>query len=388
MYSIKLLNKIAKIGTDNFDKAKYAVSDSIENPDAIMVRSEKMHEYKFNPELKAIARAGAGVNNIPIDRCSDVGIVVFNTPGANANGVKELTIAALLLSSRDIAGGIEWVNAQKGQTEIAALVEKNKSKFAGVELKGKTLGVIGLGAIGGMVANAASNLGMEVIGYDPYLTIEGAWSLSRAVHKAASYDEIFEKSDYISVHVPATKETKGMFCTESFSKMKDGVRIINLSRAELVNASDLLSAVKGGKVAAYVTDFAIDELVGVDSRIITIPHLGASTNESEDNCAVMAAKELIDYLENGTIRNSVNYPNTELPYSDNNRVCILHKNVAGVISEVSTVFAQEKINISHMINRSRGDYAYTIIEVSGTVGNAPEKIAALADVLRVNVILR
>lgn len=385
MYNIKLLNKIAKVGTDNFDKAQYNVSADIENPDAIMVRSEKMHDYQFNPELKAIARAGAGVNNIPIDRCSENGIVVFNTPGANANGVKELAIAAMLLASRDIVGGVEWVNSQKGQKDIAAMVEKQKSKYAGIELKGKTLGVIGLGAIGGMVANVAHSLGMEVIGCDPYITIEGAWGLSRAIKKAATYDEIFAKCDYISVHVPATNETKGMFCSEAFAKMKDGVRIINLSRAELVNAADLKAAVESGKVAAYVTDFAIDELVGIDSRIITIPHLGASTSESEDNCAVMAAKELIDFLENGNIKNSVNYPNTELPSNGNTRICIMHKNVAGVISEVSAALAAEGINIDHMINRSRGDYAYTIIEIDGSANGISEKLKDLCGIIRINI---
>ena len=296
MNKIKLLNKIAKVGTDEFDTAKYEIGTDLENPDAIMVRSAAMHDMEFNPELLAIARAGAGVNNIPVDRCADAGIVVFNTPGANANGVKELAIAALLLASRDIVDGVQWSKTLAGhELGVAKAVEKGKSAFAGQELSGKTLGVIGLGAIGAMVANTAVSLGMKVIGCDPYITVDGAWHLSRSIVKANNYDEIFAKADYITMHVPSTPETKNMFCAEAFAKMKDGVRIINLSRADLVNSADIKAAIAEGKVAKYVTDFPTEDTINEDN-IITIPHLGASTEESEDNCAVMAATELIDYI--------------------------------------------------------------------------------------------
>ncbi|MBP3332527.1 MAG: 3-phosphoglycerate dehydrogenase [Clostridia bacterium] len=385
MSNILLLNKIAKVGTDIFDE-KYNVSDNCENPDAIMVRSAVMHDMELPASVKAIARAGAGVNNIPVEDCAKKGIVVFNTPGANANGVKELAVAALLLASRNITGGVEWVKTLAGQEDAAKVVEKNKSAFAGVEIAGKTLGIIGLGAIGGLVANAAVALGMNVIGCDPYLTVEGAWGLSSEVKKAASYDEIFEKSDYISVHVPATKETKNMFCEESFAKMKDGVRIINLSRSELVNSTDMIKAVADKKVAAYVTDFATPDIIGVDN-IIVIPHLGASTNESEDNCAVMAAKQLVDYLENGNIVNSVNYPSVVLERGGLSRCCVLHYNVPAVISGVSSAFANANINIEHFSNRSKGEFAYTIIDFNTEL---PEKvledIKATDGVIAVNVI--
>ena len=385
MYNIQLLNKIAKVGTAVFDTEKFAFGDSIENPDAIMVRSAVMHEMDFGKKLKAIARAGAGVNNIPLDRCAENGIVVFNTPGANANGVKELAAAALLLSSRNIAGGIRWVQSLKGTEDIAKQIEKGKSRFAGCEIKGKTLGVIGLGAIGGMVANMGVSLGMNVIGCDPYLTVENAWSLSRSVEKAASFDEIYAKADYITLHVPATNETKGMLSAATFAKMKDGVRIINLARAELVNSTDLIAGVQSGKIAAYVTDFATDDIVGIDDRITVIPHLGASTEESEDNCAVMAAEELVEFLENGNVRNSVNYPNCSMPRAGETRLCVLHRNQPGVINRISSVIADEKLNIENMLNRSRGSYAYVIIDLSG---NVPEKvvteIGAIENVIRVN----
>ncbi len=386
MYNIQLYNKIAKVGTDVFDRAKYAVSDTLENPDGILVRSAALHDISFGSRLKAIARAGAGVNNIPLDRCSEAGIVVFNTPGANANAVKELTTAALLMASRDITGGVAWVQSRKGTEDVAKQAEKEKSRFAGCELKGKTLGVIGLGAIGGMVANTATHFGMNVVGYDPYLTVEAAWSISRQVHKAASYDEIFTTCDYISVHVPATKETKGMFCADSFAKMKDGVRIINLSRGELVASADMLAAVESGKVASYVTDFADDILVGAHPHIVIMPHLGASTEESEDNCAVMAAEELDEFLTNGNIRNSVNYPSASMVHDGDARICIMHRNVPGVLSGVSSAIASYNLNIENMLNRSRGDYAYTILEI---IGDLPEGIvehlSAIEGVIRVNL---
>ena len=385
MKNIKLLNKIAAVGTDIFDRDIYNVSTDTEDPDAIMVRSADMLSMEFNDSLKAIARAGAGVNNIPVDKCAEKGIVVFNTPGANANGVKELTIAAMLLAARDITGGIEWVKNNKSDPDIAKSVEKNKSKFAGTELAGKTLGVIGLGAIGGLVATAATHLDMNVIGCDPYMSVDAAWSLSRSVIKAANYDEIYEKSDYITVHIPATSENKGMFNAETFAKMKDGVRIINLSRDALVVPEDLKKAIADKKVAAYVTDFPTPEIVGCDN-IICIPHLGASTEESEDNCAVMAAKQLVEFLENGNIKNSVNYPNVSMPHSGDKRICVMHRNIPNIITALSGVLGSENINIENMISRSKGDYAYSIFEITGELPeNAVERLKSIGDIIRVNV---
>ncbi len=380
MAKIQLLNKISKVGLKQFDD-KYEIGDAIADPDAILVRSAAMHDMQFGASLKAIGRAGAGVNNIPVDRCAEEGIVVFNTPGANANGVKELAVAALLLASRDIVGGIQWANSLTA--DVAKSVEKGKSAFAGNEIMGKTLGVIGLGAIGGLVANAAKSLGMEVIGCDPYITIDGAWHLSRAIQKAATYDEIFEKADYITLHVPATPQTKNMICAESIAKMKPGVRIINLARADLVNAADLKAALEEGKVASYVTDFPTEETIGVKG-IVTIPHLGASTEESEDNCAVMAANELIDYLENGNIKNSVNFPNLNLPHTAAHRVVILHKNIPNMIARITGSLADQNINIENLMNASKGDYAGTIAETNSSVDDSVvEKIAAVDGIIRV-----
>ncbi|MBQ4064590.1 MAG: phosphoglycerate dehydrogenase [Clostridia bacterium] len=387
MFNIKCLNKIAKVGTDNLDPAKYTLSDDCEKPDAILVRSAKMHDMVFNPELMAIGRAGAGVNNIPVDRCAEEGIVVFNTPGANANGVKELAIAALLLASRNVVGGIEWAKAHKGEEGVAALAEKEKSKFAGCEIEGKSLGVIGLGAIGGLVANAAKGLGMKVYGCDPFITVEAAWGLSRSIEKAASYDEIFETCDYITLHVPATKDTKNMINAETLAKMKDGVRIINLARAELVDSQAMIEAVKSGKVASYVTDFITDDLIGADDHIVCIPHLGASTEESEDKCAIMAVREIMEYLENGNIKNSVNFPNVQLPHSGDIRICLMHRNVTGMLSKISTIVAEQGINIENLVNRSRGDYAYTVIEVRGDVPQtALDQLHGMEEMIRVRVI--
>ena len=383
---IKLLNKIAKVGIDNLDKTKYEVSEFVENPDAIMVRSAVMHDMPLGDNLLAIARAGAGVNNIPVEKCAEEGIVVFNTPGANANGVKELAVAALLLASRDIVGGIEWANSISEDPEIAKAVEKGKSKFAGHEIFGKTLGVIGLGAIGGLVANTARSLGMNVIGCDPFITVSAAWSLSRAVHSAASYDEIYANSDYITLHVPATKDTKGMINADTIAKMRDGVRIINLSRADLVDADAMVEAVKSGKVAAYVTDFPTPKTMGVKG-IINIPHLGASTEESEDNCAVMAAKELDEFLTTGNIKNSVNYPAVSIPHTGAARICIAHKNVANVLSSVTSIVSGEGINIENLSNGSKGDFAYTIVEIGVKVPeNIIPKIEAVEGVIRVRVL--
>ncbi len=381
--NIQLLNKIAAVGLDQLDDS-YNVSENIENPDGIMVRSAVMHEMEFAPSLKAIARAGAGVNNIPIERCSEGGIVVFNTPGANANGVKELAICALLLAARDVVGGIAWANTLT--EDVAKQVEKGKSKFAGTELMGKTLGVIGLGAIGGKIANTAIHLGMNVIGCDPFLSIEGAWNLNHRVSRAATYDEVFEKADYITLHVPATKETKNMICTESIAKMKDGVKIINLSRADLVNAAELKAALADGKVSAYVTDFPTEEVINTPG-VVAIPHLGASTEESEDNCAVMAARQLDDYLRNGNIKNSVNYPNVEMPRSGAARICVLHQNVPSILTKITAAVADEGLNIENMTNKSKGENAYTVLDVSSTPSeDAIARISAVEGINRVRVI--
>lgn len=386
MKKIKLLNKIAKIGTDVFDKNEYEINDLVENPEAIMVRSADMHSYEPETSLLAVARAGAGVNNIPVTELAKRGIVVFNTPGANANGVKELAVAALILASRDVIGGVEWVKSIADDPDIAKTVESGKSKFAGCEILGKTLGVIGLGAIGGMVANTARSLGMEVIGCDPFLTVHAAWSLSRAVRHAQSYDEIYASSDYITLHVPATKDTKGMINKETIAKMKDGVRIINLARADLVNAEDMRAALECGKVTAYVTDFPTPETVGVKG-VVNIPHLGASTYESEDNCAVMAAKELDEYLRYGNITNSVNYPAVSIAPSDKKRICVCHLNVANMLSQITAAVSAVGINIENLSNGSKGEFAYTIIEIDGDVPeNVKSTIQGVDGVIRVRVL--
>ena len=362
MKKIQLLNKIAACGTDVFDKTIYEVGEDVQNPDAIMVRSASMHDMTFGPELRAIARAGAGVNNIPLDRCASEGICVFNTPGANANGVKELAIAALVLAARDVAGGIEWAKTLEGNPDAAKAVEKGKGAYVGHELAGKALGVIGLGAIGGMVANTATHLGMKVIGCDPYITVGAAWSLSRSIEKAASYDEIYAKADYITLHVPATETTRGMINANTIATMKDGVRIINLARADLVNAADLKEALASGKVASYVTDFPTPETIGVKG-IVNIPHLGASTYESEDNCAIMAAHELDEFLTCGNIKNSVNLPNVSLPHTGAARVCLLHKNIPNMLGQITAIVSARNVNIENMANGSRGEYGYTIVEL-------------------------
>lgn len=385
MKNIKLLNKIAAVGIDVFDKTKYNVSENTELPEGIMVRSADLLNAEFGPELKAIARAGAGVNNIPVKRCAENGIVVFNTPGANANGVKELTICALFLASRGIVRGVEWAETLKGTDGIAKAVEKGKSAFAGVEIAGKTLGVIGLGAIGGMVANSVRHLDMKVVGCDPYISVDAAWRLSRDIEKAASYDDIYKVADYITLHVPSTPDTKGMINAETISKMKDGVRIINLARGDLVNMADLKAAIAAGKVAAYVTDFPTEETVGADG-IITIPHLGASTEEAEDNCAVMAAQELTEFLETGNIKNSVNFPNASMPHTGDARICVMHTNTPNMLASISAVVAAENINIENMLNRSRGEFAYTIIEISGSVPeNIEDELKKVSGVIRVNI---
>lgn len=375
MYKVKTLNKIAKVGLDVLDE-KYTCGDEVENPDGIILRSFNMHETELPESLSAIARAGAGVNNIPVDKCSEKGIVVFNTPGANANAVKELVVAGLFLASRKIVKGIEWAKTLKGNgSEVSKLVEKGKSAFAGPEIQGKTLGIIGLGAIGVRVANAAHALGMNVIGYDPYLSVDSAWHMTRGAKKAADIDAVFAESDYISVHVPATEQTKGMFNADAFRKMKKGVRLLNFSRGELVCDADVIAALADGTLAAYVTDFASDALLA-DENVIAMPHLGASTPESEDNCAVMAASELKDFLENGNIKNSVNFPNCDMGAVCGSRMAIAHKNIPTMLSKISQVFAEDNVNIENMLNKSKGDYAYTLIDVAGDI---TDKIKADAE---------
>ena len=385
MKKIKLMNKIAACGLDKFDK-DYEVSEAVEAPDAIMVRSANLHEMEFNPELTAIARAGAGVNNIPLEECAKRGIVVFNTPGANANGVKELAIAALILASRDVVGGIKWAESIADDPNIAKTVEAGKSKFAGCEILGKTLGVIGLGAIGGLVANTAKNLGMKVVGCDPYITVNAAWHLSRAVHPAETYDEIYATADYITLHVPSTPTTKGMINKDTIAKMKDGVRIINLARADLVNSEDMKAALESGKVASYVTDFPTADMIGTKNTV-SIPHLGASTAESEDNCAVMAAQELVEFLTTRNIKNSVNYPSVSIPHTGAARICICHKNVANMIAQITALVSAEGINIENLSNGSKGDFAYTIVE---TLVSVPAEVVAKMEnidgIIRVRVI--
>ncbi|MBQ2819314.1 MAG: phosphoglycerate dehydrogenase [Clostridia bacterium] len=384
MYNIKLINKIAPVGVNVFDKNLYNVSEDIQNPCGYMVRSANLLDEVFPESLLAIARAGAGVNNIPVDRCAEQGIVVFNTPGANANGVKELAIAALMLASRDIVGGVQWAKSLEG--DVAKAVEKGKGQFGGCEIAGKNLGVIGLGAIGGMVANTARHLGMNVIGCDPFLTVHGAWNLSSAVHHAQNYDEIYAQSDYITLHVPATADTKGMINRESIAKMRDGVRIINLARADLVNADDLAQALENGKVACYVTDFPTEQTLKMKNTIC-IPHLGASTAESEDNCAVMAARELVDYLQYGNINRSVNYPTVSIPYSGKSRICIAHRNIANMLSQITAIVSGEGLNIENLSNGSRGDYAYTIVEVDKDIPTRAEgDIEAIEGIIRVRII--
>ena len=363
MFKVKLMNKIAKVGTDVLSPLRYEIGDGVETEDAVMVRSANLHDMTFSPNLRAIARCGAGVNNIPVEKCTQDGIVVFNTPGANANAVKELVIAALVLASRDVIGGVKWVETLAGQTDIAKTVEKGKGAFVGHELAGKTLGVVGLGAIGGMVANAAISLGMSVMGYDPYITAKAAWSLAPSVRQASDYEDIFKHCDYISLHVPATPQTKNMICEKSLAQMKDGVRILNLARADLVNANDLKAGLESGKVAAYVTDFPTEETVGVKG-IIAIPHLGASTIESEDHCAVMAAQQLDEFLTCGNIRNSVNFPTVGIPLSEKPRVCIMNKNIPNMLSQITAAFSSQNINIENMANGSKGEIAYTIVETN------------------------
>jgi len=386
MYEIKTYNKIARIGLEMFDD-KYSVSDSASAPVGAIVRSAKLHDEVFPDSLIAIARAGAGTNNIPTDKLSEEGIVVFNTPSANANAVKELTILGLLLSSRKVVNAIEWARGLSGQGEqVPALVEAGKSAFAGPEIRGKSLGVIGLGAIGVLVANAAQHLGMSVYGYDPFLSLQNAWNLSHHIHRAQDINEIYEKCDYITLHIPLNAETKNTVNRDSLAKMKDGVRILNFSRDGLVCSADMLSALESGKVASYVVDFPTEEMLGAEG-VICIPHLGASTPESEDNCAVMAARELIDYIENGNITNSVNLPSITMPRSTKVRICVIHRNIPNVLSSITSAVAADNVNIENLLNKSRGDYAYTMLDVNQCNTKSVEnRLLATEGVIRVRVI--
>ena len=362
MYKINCMNPIAQVGLQNFS-SEYEITADVEAAEGILVRSASMHEMELPGKLLAVARAGAGVNNIPLDKCAEQGIVVFNTPGANANGVKELVIAGMLLAARDVVGGIEWVKAFSGNADIAKAAEKEKKRFAGSEIMGKKLGVIGLGAIGVKVANAAVALDMEVYGYDPYLSVSAAWSLSRAVHHVTNVDDIYEQCDYITIHVPLMDATKGMINAAAIGKMKEGVILLNFARDLLANEADVLEGLKSGRIARYVSDFPNPTTAGQKGCIV-IPHLGASTEESEDNCAVMAVQELMDYLENGNIRNSVNYPACDMGICTTiGRVAIFHKNIANMITKFTAEFGEKGINISNMMNKSRGEVAYTMLDV-------------------------
>lgn len=385
MYNILTLNKIAAIGTDRLG-ANYTITDACDTPDAVLVRSASMHDMAMPESLLAIARAGAGTNNIPVDKCAEEGIVVFNTPGANANAVKELVIAGLFLASRNVIGGIEWAKTLKGNgAEVGKMVEKGKSQFVGPEIMGKKLGVIGLGAIGILVANAAKSLGMEVYGYDPYISVDAAWKLKNSINHATSVEEIYKECDYITIHVPLNPSTKGTINKETIAMMKDGVRILNYSRDGLVNSADMLEALKSGKVAKYVTDFATDDLLCEDG-VVAMPHLGASTPESEDNCAVMAADQVKDYLENGNIKNSVNFPAVSMARSADTRICVLHRNKPNVIATVTGAIAATGANVDNMESKSRGDYGYMIIDVTGPAAEAAKATENLEDVIKVRVI--
>ena len=386
MYKVKTLNKISDIGLKEFND-NYSFTEELNEADAVLVRSADMKSLDFGGNLLAVARAGAGVNNIPLDKCAEQGIVVFNTPGANANAVKELVIAGLLLAARDVVGGINWVQANKGAEGLSKLVEKEKSNFAGNEIEGKKLGVIGLGAIGVLVANAAKRLGMEVYGCDPYISVEHAWSLSRDVIHVKTVEEIFRTCDYITVHVPLMDATKHMINADSLKLMKDGVVILNFSRDALVNDEDIEKALADGKVKKYVTDFPNEKSANMDG-VIAIPHLGASTEESEDNCAVMAAKEIMNYLENGSIKNSVNYPNCEVAkLISKARITLLHKNIPSMITKFTTVLSSYNVNIEEMVNKSKGDYAYSVFDIDTEVTEEMKKaLEEIEGVLKVRAI--
>lgn len=387
MFKIKLLNKISRQGLDRLPADRFICSDSVEDPDGIIVRSADMHNLDLPQNLLAIARAGAGTNNIPVANCSETGIVVFNTPGANANAVKELVLCSLFLSSRKIADGIVWAKTLAGGgADVPPAIEKGKSAFAGPEILGKTLGVVGLGAIGVLVANAAHRLEMQVLGFDPYISVTAAWNLSRNIQHAKDIKTILENSDYVSLHVPLNNETRGMFNAAAFSTMRQGAKLLNFSRADLVVEDDLLAALDSGQLSCYVTDFPTDRLLS-HPKVIAIPHLGASTPESEENCAYMAAGELKEFLENGNIRNSVNLPDVIVDRVSKTRMCVIHRNIPNVLSNISKAFGEKNINIEEMVNKSKKDYAYTILEICGDVSDdALSQVIAIEGVIRVRVI--
>ena len=386
MYQILTLNKISPCGLDVFDKTKYRIAEDCTNPDGILVRSAAMHDVALPQSLKAIARAGAGVNNIPIDKCSEQGIVVFNTPGANANAVKELVICALLMSARKIYPAMEWTQTLKGQgEEVPKLVEKGKSQFVGPELCGKKLGVVGLGAIGTRIANFARHLDMEVWGYDPYMSVETAWNISRDIKRATSLKEIYENCDFITLHLPSTPETRGMINSQSIQMMKHGVRLLNFARGDLVINDDLIEGLNEKQIRCYFTDFPCDELLG-HPGVLAIPHLGASTPESEDNCAKMAASELVDYLENGNIKNSVNLPAVSMARSGDMRITIIHKNIPAMITKIAAEISDSGVNIENLTNKSKKDYAYTMVDINGSVNESViAKLRQIEGVIRVNI---
>ena len=386
MFQYQCLNPISKVGLDGFTN-DYTKTEEIEKADAILVRSASMHEMKLPENIQAIARAGAGVNNIPLQDCAEQGIVVFNTPGANANGVKEMVIAGMLLASRDIVGGVEWVKQEKDNENVGKLAEKQKKQFAGCEIKGKKLGVIGLGAIGAMVANTAIYLGMEVYGYDPYISVDTAWKLSREIKHIANVEDIFKECDYITLHVPLLDSTKKMINKEAFDKMKDGVVLLNFARDLLVDEDALIEAVESGKVKKYVTDFANETVAGREGILVT-PHLGASTEESEENCAEMAVKEIRDYLENGNIKNSVNYPNCDMGTCVAvGRISLAHSNTPNMISQVTKILGSEGLNIADMTNKSKGEFAYTLIDLeSAASAKALDELKEIEGMYRVRVV--
>ncbi len=385
MYKVKLMNKISPVGLNNFTE-EYEYSEDLVDEDAILLRSASLHDYDFPKNIKAIARAGAGVNNIPVEKCTEKGIVVFNTPGANANAVKELVICGLLLSSRKVVESIQWINTLGDDENIAKTAEKGKSNFVGPEIEGKTLGVIGLGAIGVQVANAAVKLDMKVFGYDPFMSVNSAWALSKHVKQAANMEEIFKTCDYISIHVPSTKDTKGMINKDMLALVKEGTRLLNFARGDLVVTQDVVDAVASGQLGKYVTDFAASELIGKEN-IIVFPHLGASTPESEDNCARMAVDEMRDFLENGNITNSVNYPRCVQPRESKVRLCITNKNMPNILARISKLFADHNLNIENMVNRAKGDYAYTLIDTNSDVRqDIIDRIEAAEGIINVRVI--
>ncbi|MFC9598758.1 phosphoglycerate dehydrogenase [Peribacillus butanolivorans] len=389
--TIKTLNNIAESGLNVFNKDNFTIDNDSENPDAVVLRSFNMHALELGDNLKAIARAGAGVNNIPVDRCTEQGIVVFNTPGANANAVKEMVLTSLMASSRNLFAGVAWTKTLEGEGEqVPKLVEAGKKQFVGKEIKGKTLGVIGLGAIGALVANDALGLDMDVIGFDPFISVDTAWNLSRNVQRAMTIEQLFAESDYITVHVPLTDDTRGMFNQETFSIMKPGVHILNFSRGELVNETDMEAALESGKVGSFITDFPNENVLKM-KNVVPIPHLGASTQESEENCAIMAARQVKLFLETGNIKNSVNFPNTSLPYTGKRRVATFHENVPNMVGQITLAISDYNLNIADMVNRSRGGYAYTMIDIDGEVNGdiipgLEEKIKQISGIVTTRII--